>query len=85
MEPNFEVLEKLLTKYPGLDFLLLGGVVTSKMCRTILDIDRWEMQDLQKDLLMALCIKGINNSTFRAVPQVEAYIQERGQMTQPTL
>jgi glycerol-3-phosphate dehydrogenase len=77
MGPDFKKLEEQLEKYPGLDYILLGGVVSSKLCRTILDIDKWLMDDLKKDLLMALCIKGISNSTFRAVPEVIAYIQER--------
>lgn len=77
MEPDFKKLDEQLDKYPGLDYILLGGVVSSKLCRTILDIDKWLMDDLKKDLLMALCIKGISNSTFRAVPEVIEYIKER--------
>ena len=76
MDPRFEELDRLLAKYPGLDYILLGGVVSVKLCRTILNIDRWEMQDLQQDLLKAFCIKGLSNSTFRAVPKVEEYLKE---------
>lgn len=77
MDPNFVELERLLVKYPGLDFLLLGGVITNKLCRTLLDIDRWEMEDLQGALIKAMCVRGLSNSSFRAVPQVEEYIRER--------
>lgn len=77
LNPKFEELERLLRKYSGLDYILLGGVVGVKLCRTILDLDKWEMEDLKQALLMALCIKGLSNSTFRAVPKVVAYIQER--------
>lgn len=77
MEPKLDQLDKLLLKYPGLDFILLGGVVSVKLCRTILEIDRWEMQDLQTALLQAGCIRGLSNSTFRAVPAAEEFIKER--------
>lgn len=77
MEPNFDELNKLLTKYPGLDYILLGGVVSTKLARTVLSIDRWEMQDLQAALLKNGLIRGLSSSTFRAIPQAVDYLRER--------
>lgn len=71
------LLEKLLQKYSRLDTLLLGGVITLKLCRTILALEKWEMEDLYGELLMAQAIKGTSNNSFKATPEVEEFIRER--------
>lgn len=77
MEPNFEFLETQLVKYPGLDYILLGGVVSNKLVRTVLRIDRWEMEELHAKLLKNGLIKGLSSSTFRGLDYTVEYIRER--------
>lgn len=77
MEPNFAFLDEMLDKYPGLDYILLGGVVSNKLTRTILRIDRWEMEDLHADLLKNGIVRGLSSTTFRGHEAVLEYIRER--------
>ena len=46
--------EKILDRYPQLEIVLSSGMVSKKLCRELLDIDKWLMDDLYKDLLEIL-------------------------------
>lgn len=69
--------EKILDKYPQLEIVLSGGMVSKKLCRELLDIDKWLMDDLYKDLLLAGAIKGTSSSSFKAKEDTLALIRER--------
>lgn len=69
--------ETLLDKYPQLEIILLSGVVSIKMCRELLDIDKWLMQDLYKELVLMQAVTGISSSNFRAKPDAVLIIKER--------
>lgn len=69
--------EKILNRYPQLEIVLSGGMVSKKLCRELLDIDKWLMDDLYKDLLLAGAIKGTSSSSFKAKDDTLALIRER--------
>ena len=69
--------EKILDKYPQLEIVLSSGMVSKKLCRELLDIDKWLMDDLYKDLLLAGAIKGTSSSSFKAKDDTLALIRER--------
>lgn len=69
--------EKILDKYPRLEIVLSGGMVSKKLCRELLDIDKWLMDDVYKELLLAGAVKGISSSAFRAKDDTLMLIRER--------
>lgn len=69
--------EKILNRYPQLEVVLSGGMVSKKLCRELLDIDKWLMDDLYKELLLAGAIKGTSSSSFKAKEDTLALIRER--------
>jgi hypothetical protein len=73
--------EKILDRYPQLEIVLSSGMVSKKLCRELLDIDKWLMDDLYKDLLLAGAIKGTSSSSFKAKEDTLALIRERRQAT----
>ena len=72
-----EKVEKILDKYPRLEIVLSGGMVSKKLCRELLDIDKWLMDDVYKELLLAGAVKGISSSAFRAKDDTLMLIRER--------
>lgn len=74
---NRDKFEIVLAKYPLLATLLLAGVLSQKMVRELLDIDRWLMQDIYKELVLAGVVAGTSSSCFKATPGSLAYLQER--------
>ena len=69
--------ERILDRYPKLEIVLSSGMVSKKLCREVLDIDKWLMDDLYKDLLLAGAIKGTSSSSFRAKEDTLTLIKER--------
>lgn len=69
--------ERILDTYPQLEIVLSGGMVSKKLCRELLDIDKWLMDDIYKELLLAGAIKGTSSSTFRAKEDTLELIKER--------
>lgn len=69
--------EKILDKYPQLEIVLSSGMVSKKLCRELLDIDKWLMDELYKELLLAGAIKGTSSSSFKAKEDTIALIRER--------
>jgi hypothetical protein len=72
-----EVVEKILAKYPDLEIALLAGVVSMKMVRELIDIDRWLMQDLYKELVLARAVVGVSSSCFRATTELREFLADR--------
>lgn len=72
-----EKFDKLVAKYPKLPLLLTSGVISMKVSRNMLDIDRWLMDDLYLALIECQAVLGIGSSTFKATPAALAYIEER--------
>lgn len=69
--------DEVLNKYPDLEVMLLGGVVSRKLVREVLDLDRWLMDDIYKKLLLAQAVVGVSSSCFKATPLLVQYIRER--------
>lgn len=69
--------ESVLKRYPQLETLLQAGMVSKKLCREVLDIDKWLMDDLYKDMLLAGMIKGTSSSCFRAKEDTLLLIKQR--------
>lgn len=74
---NAETVDRLVDKYPKLEISLLAGVVSMKMIRELIDVDRWLMQDIYKELVMAGAVEGVSSSCFRATKECRAHLQER--------
>ena len=69
--------EVILNRYPQLDVILSSGMVSKKMGRELLDIDKWLMDDLYKELVLAGAIKGTSSSMFKAKEDTLMLLRER--------
>lgn len=72
-----EKVENLILKYPELAIALRAGVVSMKMVRELLDVDRYLMLDIYKELVKAGAVVGVSSSCFRASPMMMEYLKER--------
>lgn len=72
-----EKVEAIFNKYPQLEIVLSGGMVSRKLCRELLDIDKWLMDEIYKELILAGAIKGTSSSSFRAKEDTLTLIKER--------
>ena len=72
-----EKVSKILDTYPKLEIILSGGMVSKKLCRELLDVDKWLMDDIYKELLLAGAVKGLSSSSFRAKDDTLELIRER--------
>lgn len=72
-----EKVEAIFNKYPQLEIVLSGGMVSRKLCRELLDIDKWLMDEIYKELILAGAIKGTSSSSFRAKDDTLTLIKER--------
>lgn len=70
-------IDKLMDKYPELEVALRAGVVSMKMVRELIDVDRWLMQDIYKKLVIAGAVEGVSSSCFKASKDCKLYLQER--------
>lgn len=77
VELKTDIVEEILTKYPELGVVLRAGVVSIKLTREMLDIDRYLMQDIYKKLIQAGAVVGVSSSCFRASPAMLEYLKER--------
>lgn len=77
IELKTDIVEEILTKYPELGVVLRAGVVSIKLTREMLDIDRYLMQDIYKKLIQAGAVVGVSSSCFRASPAMLEYLKER--------
>ena len=77
VELKTDIVEEVLTKYPELGVVLRAGVVSIKLTREMLDIDRYLMQDIYKKLIQAGAVVGVSSSCFKASPAMLDYLKER--------
>ena len=68
--------DKIVKKYPRLKIALLAGVVSMKMIRELIDVDRWLMQDIYKELVMAGAVEGTSSYCFKATKECREHLQE---------
>ena len=77
IELKTDIVEEVINKYPELGVVLRAGVVSIKLTREMLDIDRYLMQDIYKKLIQAGAVVGVSSSCFRASPAMLEYLRER--------
>ena len=77
---SMPTLDKLLEnkRYSKLPMVLQAGVLSRKTARAIMDLDKWQMDDLYVELLSAGIIRGVSSGTFRATDATLTYLTERG-------
>lgn len=71
------IVDKYMNKYPMLEAIFQAGVVSLKLTREVIDVDRWLMNDIYKDLLLAGAVKGLASGAYRATEECLEYIERR--------
>lgn len=61
--------EEILRKHPNLSVAFKAGLISRRLCRDMLGITKWEMDDLYIDLIRAGAIKILSSSAFRATEE----------------
>lgn len=72
-----KIVEKWFEKYPKLENFIDAGTISLKMAREILEVDRYFMYDIYKELVVAGAIMASGNNSWRATPQLKEYLKER--------
>ena len=75
---NEEKVRKILTDHPNLKIAFKAGLISRRLCRDMLEITKWEMDDLYIDLIRAGAIKVLSSSAFRATAETMAIIAQMG-------
>lgn len=70
---------KLLRKYPLLDRLLLSGILTKKILRSVLRVDKREVDTLHGNLRICGAIYITSSVMFRATDTCINYLNARGE------
>ena len=71
------IVEKWLNKYPKLENFMDAGTISLKMAREILDVDRWFMYDIFKELLQAGAVTASGTNSWRATKELKEYLKSR--------
>ena len=75
---NEEKVREILTKHPNLKIAFKAGLISRRLCRDMLEISKWDMDDLYVDLIRAGAIKVLSSSAFRATEDTMAVIAQMG-------
>lgn len=71
------VAEKWLTRYPKLENFIAAGTISLKAAREILDVDRYFMYDIYKELLAGGVVTASGTNAWRATAELKKYLKER--------
>lgn len=63
---NEDKVTQILTDHPQLRIAFKAGLISRRLCRDMLEITKWEMDDLYIDLIRAGAIRVLSSSAFRA-------------------
>lgn len=74
---NEKVVQKWLDKYPDLEKFMDAGTISLKMAREILDVDRYFMYDMFKELLVAGAVTASGTNSWRATKELKEYLRKR--------
>lgn len=74
---DVQVVEKWLGKYPKLENFMDAGTISLKMAREILDVDRYFMYDMFKELLVAGAVTASGTNSWRATKELKAYLKQK--------
>ena len=72
-----EVVLKWFEKYPKLETFIGAGTISLKMAREILDVDRYFMYDIYKELLAGGVVTASGTNAWRATAELKEYLKER--------
>lgn len=67
---NEDKVRELLSKYPKLKTALNAGLISRRLCREVIGISKWEMDDLYVDLVKAGAIRVLSSSAFRGTQEM---------------
>lgn len=68
---------KWFEKYPDLEKFIGAGTISLKMAREILDVDRYFMYDIFKELLTAGAVTASGSNAWRATKELQEFLKER--------
>ena len=71
------VVLKWFEKYPKLENFIDAGTISLKMAREILDVDRYFMYDMFKELVVAGAVISSGNNSWRATPALKDFLRRR--------
>lgn len=71
------VVNHLLNRYPALVNFVDAGTISLKMAREILDVDRYLMFDIFKQLVLARAVTSCGTTCWRATKELKDFLKER--------
>lgn len=71
------VVQKWLDRYPDLEKFMDAGTISLKMAREILDVDRYFMYDMFKELLVAGAVTSSGTNSWRATKELKEFLKKR--------
>lgn len=74
---DVKVVEKWLERYPKLANFMDAGTISLKMAREIIDVDRWFMYDIFKELIEARAVTASGSNSWRATKELKDYLKQR--------
>ena len=72
-----KILLKWFEKYPKLENFIDAGTISLKMAREILDVDRYFMYDMFKELVLAGAVTSCGNNSWRATVDLKEFMKRR--------
>lgn len=74
---DVKVVDKWLERYPAMENFMDAGTISLKMAREIIDVDRWFMDDIFKELIMAGAVTASGTRAWRATKELKEYLKVR--------
>ena len=74
---NKEIVLKWFDRYPDLEKFIGAGTISLKMAREILDVDRYFMYDMFKELVVAGAVTASGANGWRATKELQEFLKER--------
>ena len=71
------IVQKWLDKYPDLEKFMDAGTISLKMAREILDVDRYFMYDMFKELLVAGAVTSSGTNSWRATKELKEFLKKK--------
>lgn len=72
-----KILLKWFERYPKLESFIDAGTISLKMAREILDVDRYFMYDVFKELVLAGAVTSSGNNSWRATSALKDFMRKR--------
>lgn len=72
---DVKIVDKWLERYPKLENFIDAGTISLKMAREILDVDRYFMYDIYKELIVAGAVTSSGNNSWRATTELKDYLK----------